>query len=182
LHQNSPLLQAAVDGLLKALAAWRIAAVHLAQLPHDKARQLAAIVSQAVPNELRLEFESRDLGRWLTNPVSLRRIYDEGAATLNALSADTPSLRLLADQTAEVLAGISCALDGLALLVGDSARPVPRRGGVRLHVPNWLPPQLDVARVLLAVGAVELLWIVNAWPNGARAITFAAIGTILFAP
>jgi hypothetical protein len=182
LHQNSPVLQAAVNGLLKALAAWRIAAVHLAQLPHDKARQLAAIVSQAVPNELRLEFESRDLGRWLINPVSLRRIYDEGAATLNALSADTPSLRLLADQTAEVLAGISCALDGLALLVGDSARPVPRRGGVRLHVPNWLPPQLDVARVLLAVGAVELLWIVNAWPNGARAITFAAIGTILFAP
>jgi uncharacterized membrane protein YccC len=88
---------------------------------------------------------------------------------------------LLADQMAEVLAGVSCALNGLALLVGDFARPVRRRGGLGLHVPNWLPPLVDAARVLVAVGAVELFWIVTAWPNGAFAITFAAIGTILFA-
>jgi uncharacterized membrane protein YccC len=181
LRQNSPVLQAAVDGLLKALAGWRIVAVHLAQLPHDHAQQLAAIVLQAVPNELRPGFESRDPASWLTNPVGLRRIYDQGIAALNALPADTPSLRLLADQTGEVLAGVSCALNGLALLVGDFARPVPRRGGVRLHVPNWLPPLVDAARVLVALGAVELFWIVTAWPNGAGAITFAAIGTILFA-
>ena len=167
--------------MLKALAGWRIVAVHLAQLPHDQAQQLAAIVSQAVPNELRPGFESGDPAGWLTNPVGLRRIYDQGVAALNALPADTPSLRLLADQTAEVLAGVSCALNGLALLVGDFARPVPRRGGIRLHVPNWLPPLVDAARVLVAVGAVELFWIVTAWPNGAFAITFAAIGTILFA-
>jgi len=182
LRQNSPVLQAAVDGLLKALASWRILAVHLAQLPHDQAQQLAAIVSQAVPKELRLEFESGDSAGWLGNPVALRRIYEQGVAALNALSADTPSLRLLADQTADVLAGVACALNGLALLVGDFARPVPRRLGVRLHVPNWLPPLVDAARVFVAVGAVELLWIVTAWPNGAGAITFATIGTILFAP
>jgi uncharacterized membrane protein YccC len=40
---------------------------------------------------------------------------------------------------------------------------------------------IDGARVLVAVGAVELFWIATAWPNGAFAITFAAIGTILFA-
>ena len=182
LRQNSPVLQAAVDGLLKALASWRILAVHLAQLPHDQAQQLAAIVSQAVPKELRLEFESGDSAGWLGNPVALRRIYEQGVAALNALSADTPSLRLLADQTADVLAGVACALNGLALLVGDFARPVPRRLGVRLHVPNWLPPLVNAARVFVAVGAVELLWIVTAWPNGAGAITFATIGTILFAP
>ena len=51
LRQNSPVLRAAVDGLLKALAGWRIVAVHLAQLPHDHAQQLAANVSQAAPNE-----------------------------------------------------------------------------------------------------------------------------------
>ncbi len=44
-----------------------------------------------------------------------------------------------------------------------------------------IPPLIDAARVLVAVGAVELFWIVTAWPNGAFAITFAAIGTILFA-
>ncbi len=181
LRQNSPVLQAAVDGLLKAVAGWRIVAVHLAQLPRDQAQQLAAIVSQAVPNELRPGFESGDPVGWLTNPVGLRRIYEQGVAALNILPADTPSARLLADQTAEVLAGVSCALNGLALLVGDLARPVPRRGGIRLHVPNWRPPLIDAARVLVAVGAVELFWIVTAWPNGAFAITFAAIGTILFA-
>jgi uncharacterized membrane protein YccC len=182
LRQNSPVLQAAVDGLLKALAGWRIVAVHLAQLPHDQAQQLATIVSQAVPNELRPGFDSGDPAGWLGNPVALRRIYEQGVAGLNALSADTPSLRLLADQMADVLAGVSCALNGLALLVGDFARPVPRGGGLRLHVPNWLPPLVDAARVLVALGAVELFWIVTAWPNGAGAITFAAIGTILFAP
>ena len=117
----------------------------------------------------------------MATPSALRRIYDQGAAALNALPADIPSLRLLADQTAEVLAGVSCALNGLALIVGDFVRPVQRRRGVRLHVPNWLPPLVDAARVLVAVGAVELFWILTAWPNGAFAITFASIGTILFA-
>ena len=32
------------------------------------------------------------------------------------------------------------------------------------------------------IGAAELFWIFSAWPNGAGAITFAAIGVILFAP
>ena len=32
------------------------------------------------------------------------------------------------------------------------------------------------------IGAAELFWIVTEWPNGAGAITFAAIGVILFAP
>jgi uncharacterized membrane protein YccC len=181
LRQNSPVLQAAVDGLLKALAGWRIVAVHFGQLPRDQAQQQATTVSQPLPNELRLGFENADPAGWLTNPVDLRRLYDQGAAALNALAVDTPSLRLLADQTAEVLAGVSRALNGLALLVGDVARPVPRRGGVRLHIADWLPPLIDGARVLVAVGAVELVWIATAWPNGAFAITFAAIGTILFA-
>jgi uncharacterized membrane protein YccC len=181
LRQNSPVLQAAVDGLLKALAGWRIVAVHLGQLPRDQAQQQAALVAQALPSEPRLGFENADPVGWLTNPVGLRRTYDQAVAALNTLPADTPSLRLLADQTADMLAGVSCALNGLALLVGDEARPVPRRAGIRLHTPDWHPPLVDAARVLVAIGAVELFWIATAWPNGAFAITFAAIGTILFA-
>ena len=102
---------------------------------------------------------------------------------LIALPAATPSLRLLADQTAEVLAGISHALNGLALLV---ARSCParssRRGSVRLRVPDWLPALVNAGRAFVVIGAAELFWIVTAWPNGAWAITFAAIGVILFAP
>jgi uncharacterized membrane protein YccC len=99
------------------------------------------------------------------------------------LPAGTASLRLLADQTAEVLVGISHALNGLALLVADPARPVSRSRGVRsLRIPDWLPALVNAGRAFVVIGAVELFWIVTAWPNGAGALIFAAIGVILFAP
>ena len=81
-----------------------------------------------------------------------------------------------------MLAGVSHALSGVALLVGESARPVPRRHGVLPYVPDWLPALVNAARAFVAVGAVELFWVVTAWPNGARAITFAVIGVIILAP
>jgi uncharacterized membrane protein YccC len=37
-------------------------------------------------------------------------------------------------------------------------------------------------RALVTIGAVELFWIVTAWPSGPQAITFAAIAVILFSP
>ena len=103
--------------------------------------------------------------------------------TLIALPANTPSLRLLADELAEVLAGMSDALNGLALLVADPARPVPRRRDLfRLRVPDLLPALVNAGRAFVTIGAVALFWIITAWPNGAGAITFASITVILFAP
>ena len=120
--------------------------------------------------------------RWIDDPVGLRRICEAAVRRLIALPAATPSLRLLADQTAEVLAGISHALNGLALLVDDPARPVPRRGSFRLRVPDLLPSLVNAGRAFVVISAAELFWIITEWPNGAGAITFAAIGVILFAP
>jgi uncharacterized membrane protein YccC len=34
----------------------------------------------------------------------------------------------------------------------------------------------------VTIGAVEVFWIITAWPNGALAITFTAISVIIFAP
>jgi uncharacterized membrane protein YccC len=48
-------------------------------------------------------------------------------------------------------------------------------------VPDWLPAVVNALRAFLTISAVELFWILTAWPNGAQAITFAAIGAILFA-
>ena len=76
-------------------------------------------------------------------------------------------------------AGISHALNGLAVLVADPAWPVPRGYRVRLHVPDWLPSLVNAGRVFVTIGAVELFWIITQWPNGALAITFAAIGVLL---
>ena len=190
LRYHSPVLQTAVDGLFAALASWRAVAVHLRSLAPDRARPEANAVLQGVPEELRSAPEQGDPGpgpgagpsRWVADPVGLRRICEDAVRRLIALPASTPSPRLLADQAAEVLAGISRALNGLALLVEDPARPVPWGSRVRLRVPDWLPALVNAGRAFVVIGAAELFWIVTEWPNGAQAITFAAIAVILFAP
>ncbi|HUB12502.1 MAG TPA: FUSC family protein [Acetobacteraceae bacterium] len=182
LRYHSPILQQAVDGLFAALAAWRAVADHLAQLPDDQPRQQADKVLQNLSPELRGLSVSPDPTHWIADPTALLRIYETAARRLVNLPVDTPSRRLLFDQTARVLAGIADALNGLALLVADPARALPRRGFVRPRVPDWLPALVNAGRACVTIGAVELFWIATAWPNGAGAITFAAITAILLAP
>jgi uncharacterized membrane protein YccC len=179
LRYHSPILQRAVHGLLAASAGWRTVAVHLMRLPYEQARREADILLQTLPQELRAAPVQGEPGRWITDPVGLRQMCEAAARALVALPAGTPSLRLLVDRAAEALAGMSHALDGLALLVDA---PVPRRGGFRLRVPDWLPALVNAGRAFVAIGAVELFWIVTAWPNGAGAIEFAAIVVILLSP
>jgi uncharacterized membrane protein YccC len=184
LRYHSPVLQIAIDGLLSAAAGWRTAAVLLARSPDERARQEAAAVLARVPEELRLAPEEGEPARWIADPTRLLRVCDAAVRRLVALPARTPSLRLLADQAAEVLSGISHALNGLALLVDDPARPAffRSRGSRRLRFPDWLPPLVNGGRAFVVIGAAELFWIVTAWPDGANIITFAAIIVILFAP
>src|SRR5271163_632451 len=184
LRYHSPVLQIAIDGLMSALASWRTAAVLLARSPDERARQEAAAVLARVPEELRLGAEQDEPARWIADPTRLLRVCDAAVRRLVALPARTPSLRLLADQTAEVLGGISHALNGLALLVDDPARPAffRNRGSRRLRIPDWLPPLVNAGRAFVVIGAAELFWVVTAWPGGANAFTFAAIIVILFAP
>jgi uncharacterized membrane protein YccC len=182
LRYHSPVLQSAVEGLLAALASWRAVAVHLRSLSADRARQVSDSVLQGVPQELRSALEQGAPTRWASDPAGLRRICEAALRQLMALPTGAPSLRLLADQTAKVLAGISQALNGLALLVDDPARPVPWGSRVRLRVPDWLPSLVNAGRAFVVIGAAELFWIVTEWPNGAQAITFAAIVVILLAP
>ena len=183
IRYHSPVLQRAVDGLFTALAAWRAVAIHLARLSYDQARAGAAAVLQRFPPALLSPPEQPDQTRWTADPVGFCRKCEASARELIALRADTPSMRLLADESAEVLLGMSDALDGLALLVADSTRPAARRGGTnRLRIPDFLPALVNAGRALVTIGAVALFWIITAWPNGTGAITFASIGVILFAP
>jgi uncharacterized membrane protein YccC len=184
LRYHSPVLQMAIDGLLSAMAGWRSVAVVLARSPDERARQEAGAVLARVPEELRLGPEQSEPTRWIANPTRLLRVCDAAVRRLVALPARTPSLRLLADQTAEMLGGISRALNGLALLVDDPARPAffRSRGSRRLRMPDLLPPLVNAGRAFVVIGAAELFWIVTAWPDGANAITFGAIISILLAP
>jgi uncharacterized membrane protein YccC len=181
LRFHSPMLQSAVEGLLAALAAWRTVGLRLARLPDHAGRQQADAVLLSLPPELRSAPVPGDPSVWSGDPLAMRRACAAAVRKLLAMPAASASLRLLADQTAQVLAGLCHALDGLAQLVGDPARRRSRRGA-RLRVADWLPSLVNAGRAFVTIGAVEVFWIVTEWPNGASAITFTAIGVLLFAP
>ena len=114
LRYHSPVFQSAVDGLFAALACWRTIATHLARLSHDQARADADTVLQRFPQALRTAPLDGAPMRWTEDPTGLRLACTGAARTLNALPADSPSLRLLADQAAELLAAVSHTLVVLA--------------------------------------------------------------------
>jgi uncharacterized membrane protein YccC len=49
-------------------------------------------------------------------------------------------------------------------------------------VPDWAPALVNAGRAFVAIGVVEVFWIVTEWPNGSLAITFTAVSVILLAP
>ena len=123
---HSPILQSAVHGLFTALDGWRAVAAHLDRLPNDtlgmRRRPSCAAFRRSCARR-RSEVAGSLDGR--SRPSA--PICEAAVRRLIALPAGTPSLRLLADQTAKVLAGMAQALDGLALLVADPARTASSR-------------------------------------------------------
>src|SRR6516162_5514854 len=182
IRYHSPTLQTAIHGLFQALDGWRGVATHLSRLPRDLQRQQAAIILRSLPLELRSAPDSGSPTGWMRDPLALHRIYAEGVRTLIALPADTPSLRLLADETAKMLAGMLHVLDGLALLVDAPQQRPPTSRSPRLSVPDWLPALANAARAFVMISAAALFWIVTTWPNGALAMEFVAIVLLLLSP
>ncbi|HEY2527124.1 MAG TPA: FUSC family protein [Xanthobacteraceae bacterium] len=181
LRYHSPVLQSAVDGLFAALAGWRSVGNHLVGLPGYAARREAAVILQSLPQELRSLPEHGEPRRWIADPTGLYRICETTMRRFISLPVSTPSLRLLADKAALAISGIMRALNGLALLVADPARPVPR-GVVSLRVPDWLPALVNAGRAFIVIGTAALFWIVTAWPGGSETMLFAAIVVLLLSP
>jgi uncharacterized membrane protein YccC len=181
LRYHSPVLQGAIEGLLAALRAWRIVAVRLARLPERAAREQADALLRHIPQQLRSAARLGGPAPWIADPEGMRGLSGAGARTLIAMPVGTPSLRLLADQTARMMTGLMRALDALGLLTGKADPPDAGRRA-RLHVADWWPAFLNAGRAFVMIGAVELFWIVTAWPSGALAITFTAIVVTLLAP
>lgn len=179
---HSQTLQTAVYSLFAALDGWRGVAAHLGRLPDGMARQEAQSILRSLPPELRSSPEAVASARWTTDPLSLYQTCERALRTLLALPTPTPSLRLLADQTSKLLAGVQHVLDGLALLVDASAHPLPGRHKLRLSEPDWLPALVNAGRAFVTIGAAALFWVVTAWPSGALAIAFAAIVLLLISP
>jgi uncharacterized membrane protein YccC len=181
LRPHSPALAAAMGGLFTALSGWRIAAIHLELLPSDGGRTEADVVLENIPPQLHSVSAPERPTDWTVEPANGREACAAAARALTSLAAGTPSLRLLADSAAKALIGVRRALDGALLLV-EPARGIPRPRSAWFGVPDFLPPLVNGVRAFVAIAAVELLWVMTAWPNGAQAIVFAAIAVIVFAP
>src|SRR3954469_23749574 len=179
MRYHAATLQSAVHGLFRALDGWRGVAAHLSRSSDDVSRQGAETILRSIPLELR----STDApARWLADPIALRRVCAEAVHRLLALPARAPSLRLLADESAKVLAGIVGAFGGLTLLVDAPDRLCSNHRGSRPSVPDWLPALVNAARAFVIIAAAELFWIVTAWPNGATTFLFSAIVLLLLSP
>jgi uncharacterized membrane protein YccC len=105
----------------------------------------------------------------------------KGVRGLLRADADAPPLLVAANACAEGLLGLVSALDALASLDGSRSSVASWHKG-RLRAFDWLPAVIVAARVVLAIGAVELLWIASAWPDGGNAVAYVAVSAILFSP
>ena len=181
LRTRLPVLQRAFDSLLAALSSWRAVSLRLARQSDDVAQQEARAVLDDITPELRSALESGKPRRWLADPGRLREIAETTLRTLYTARAATPSLQLLTDQTAGLLAGTVDTLNALALLTGADMR-VGRPRTSRLHVPDFLPAFVDAGRAFVAIAAVSLFWIVTAWPNGSTSILLVTLVVLFFAP
>ena len=174
LRYRSAALQRAVSGLMETLSAWRKVTFAIALKGDSTTGREADAVRGLLP-QARL---SLDATKSTEEPAALRDACRAAVRPLTDLAAETPMQRLLADNAAIGMLGMARALNGLTGVIDprDAVR-VNRRA--RLHVADWLPAFVNAMRVLLAVGAVSLFWIVSAWPNGVAAITFCAVIVIL---
>ena len=177
---HSLLLQSALYGLFRALDGWRAVTTHLIRLADVTDLQSAKAILFCIPPELRSKNEPT--ARWMADPIALRRVCEDAVQRLLALPVGKPSLRLLADETAKVLAGMVWVLDALALLVNAPSRLAAAHPDFRLSAPDWLPALVNAARAFLTIAVLELFWVASAWPGGAAAIEFAAIVLLLLSP
>jgi uncharacterized membrane protein YccC len=179
---HSPTLQTAVRGLFTALAGWSAVAMHLKPVPDNVDRRATEAILRNIPPGMRSTPNSRTAAGLMADPTTQRQTCDKAVQKLLALPAGTPSQRLLGDEAAKVLAGISQALDGLALLVDAPDQLPTGHRCFRLSVPDWLPAFVNAARAFVTIGAIELFWLATAWPDGAATIVLVAIMLLLLSP
>ncbi|MGO9543299.1 MAG: FUSC family protein [Rhodomicrobium sp.] len=181
IRYRSGIFQDALDALFAILAGWATIANHLEETPSDEGQEDAAAILRCIPPELQSAFEAGNISVCIARTAELRALSKSAGDTLAALPAATPSLQLLADGAARTLGYLSHAVNGVMFL-NDPMGALQWRHHRQIRVPDLLPALVNGLRAFLTIAAVSLFWVVTEWPNGAQAITFAAIGVILLSP
>jgi uncharacterized membrane protein YccC len=168
---RSSSLQAPVEGLFMALSAWRAIGNQLDSLAKDRGSQLAklflphvAVVSGA---------------DWFRQPEAVGVACRLARQHVRGMAVPDLDTRVLVDAVDAALQALERVANGVTLLVAPG-REQPDWSRKYLHVADYLPAILNAFRVIVALAAAELAWIVTAWPGGQTMITFAAICVILF--
>ena len=180
IRYRSGIFQDALDAMFTILAEWGAIANHLGQTPSDEGQKDAAAILGCIPAELQSAFEGGN-SACIARTSQLHALSARASEALAALTASTPSQQLLADRAARTLGYLSHALNGVAFL-NDPMGALQWSHPKQLRVPDLLPALVNGLRVFVTIAAVSLFWIVTAWPDGAQAIMFAAIGVILLSP
>ena len=165
-------LEAVLESLFVALSAWRGAANHLTTMPPGRRDELVQSLLPSIAPVV-------DRACW-SNPQAIRECCEAGEGLLAQRPASDLSARVLRDGLLRILHAFRTVANGL-LLVSMPGVQWSVRGSTRAHVADPLPGMLDALRILLAVAAAELFWIVTSWPHGPTMIIFTAVGVILFA-
>jgi uncharacterized membrane protein YccC len=171
LRFRRPALRAAFAGLFGALSGWRTVALHLHRLSPADAEAAIRPALDAWPADAA---QPRD-------PAQERDRLQAAARRLVAAPAETPTQRLLADQTAAVWRGLAGAENALVLLASPQAAQRARRLRTA-RAPDPLPALVNAGRVMVAFGLACVIWVVTAWPSGLIFITFTAVPALLLAP
>jgi uncharacterized membrane protein YccC len=182
IRYRSSVLARASEGLFDWLVAWQAIANHLVLLPPGLAHDQATVARQQVPCDLTIIEQWNTPAQSQRTPARLYRLATQAVRRLTAARTDVPSERLLLDQIALALAGVSRTLLGLMLLRADSDSPPSSGGPARAYVADWLPPLINGSRAFVTIGLAEILWVATGWPTGTTCIIYAGIAVVLFGP
>lgn len=164
---------AVVESLVAALVAWR-------NVSRQKARKACAtprLQRELAQRMARINpaFPERQQG--MAKAGARQALADMEALRLG--EEDTVSAHLLVDAAQKVATCLVALMDAVIFLrTGAGADWRVRRPP--LVVADFLPALVAGVRAFLAVLAVSAFWIATAWPNGALAVAFAVITTLIF--
>ena len=170
---RSRTMEAAVGGLLGALAGWRGMATHMNATLDQQAKAEVSIALAA--------FEALLGHAWRGDPVAVRQACHDHARHLLELPGSTAGARLLVDRAVAALLGLASGANGLVVIEAPT-HALAERAGRRLFIPDTLPALLNGLRVVATIVVASVIWIEVAWPGGQGVVVFAAVVTILFAP
>lgn len=173
LRSRASGLEAALEGLLSGISAWRGIGNHL--------DTLSAREGKAAVGSLLLTTAKVTASDWQRDPLAVREICRAERRQILAMPAADVSSRILADGTAEALEGLERAANSLVLVTSPGCER-PDRAGDWSTVSDMLPAVTNAFRTFVTLIAAEIIWIITGWSRGQSVIVFAAIVVIMFSP